>query len=66
VRNRLNELNLLNDPKGKDMRHDSTNVCGIRCHCLIGLTDDGEPKSAEVSIKGERGDVIKERSYNYK
>jgi predicted DNA-binding transcriptional regulator YafY len=28
--NGLNDLNLLNDPKGKDMRHDSTNVCGIR------------------------------------
>lgn len=39
---------------------------GIRCHCLTGLRDDGEPKSAEVGIKGERGDVIKERSYNYK
>ncbi len=61
-----NRLNLLNDPKGKDLRHDSTNVCGIRCHCLIGLRDDGEPKSAEVGIKGERRDVIKERSYNDK
>ena len=64
--NGLNDLNLLNDPKGKDMRHVSTNVCGIRRRCLIGLRDDGEPKGAEISIKSERGDVVKQRIYNYK